>query len=293
MYFLGIDAGGTSSKARIEDFSGNTLGAGIGGPANTMRGHEDVLDSLVAASMSTFSDAKLNFNLEKEISICIGIAGYLRTDVIDRIYSNSFFKSFKCLLIVSDAEIANQGAHSGKDGAIICVGTGSIGFAKVNNRTFQIGGRGFPASDLGSGAHIGLKATQHYLQVFDGMLAKSAFSEDISNVLGDSPEDISAWITRLNPTEFAKLAPMVIRHANLKNKVAESILKQGISDITDFLCAIKRLGVHRISLTGGLAQAYHNLLDRELQTLISDPEGDPIDGAISLARSNYMRTHTS
>ena len=42
--FLGIDAGGTSSKSRLTDEQGNVLGSGKGGPANTRIGLDALHD---------------------------------------------------------------------------------------------------------------------------------------------------------------------------------------------------------------------------------------------------------
>src|SRR5437764_1049925 len=63
---------------------------------------------------------------------------------------------------------ANLGAHAGGDGGIVIVGTGSIGFARVGEEVYTIGGYGFPVSDEGSGADLGLSAIRRSLWARDG-----------------------------------------------------------------------------------------------------------------------------
>ena len=69
--------------------------------------------------------------------------------------------------------IACLGAHGGRDGGIVIAGTGSVGLAMVNGREFRIGGYGFPISDEGSGAEIGLHAIRLALRAHDKRITAS------------------------------------------------------------------------------------------------------------------------
>ena len=68
---------------------------------------------------------------------------------------------FRSVVYAHDATIACIGAHGAKDGGIVIVGTGSVGFAVVGEREIRVGGYGFPISDEGSGADLGLHAIRH------------------------------------------------------------------------------------------------------------------------------------
>ncbi len=60
------------------------------------------------------------------------------------------------LIVLSDAEIALEGALGEDDGIIIIIGTGSIGIARQGkNKLFRCGGWGIELDDEGSGAWIG------------------------------------------------------------------------------------------------------------------------------------------
>lgn len=64
-YFVGIDGGGTSCRARIRNEQGETLGEAKSGSANIMLGVQLAMDSIItavteAAKQGGLSDADLN-----------------------------------------------------------------------------------------------------------------------------------------------------------------------------------------------------------------------------------------
>ena len=61
-------------------------------------------------------------------------------------------------------------APSTAGGAILIAGTGSAGLIYREGRLRTCSGRGFPISDLGSGAWLGLRAIQQSLLCHDGIL---------------------------------------------------------------------------------------------------------------------------
>ena len=65
---------------------------------------------------------------------------------------------FASVRFISDGLAACLGAHGGADGAVVVAGTGSIGVGLIGGRELRFGGYGFPISDEGSGADIGLQA---------------------------------------------------------------------------------------------------------------------------------------
>ena len=86
----------------------------------------------------------------------VGLAGVGRKGLLEQL--ERLPHPFRSVIYIHDATIACIGAHGGRDGGIVIVGTGSVGFAVVEGREFRIGGYGFPISDEGSGADLGLHA---------------------------------------------------------------------------------------------------------------------------------------
>ena len=59
------------------------------------------------------------------------------------------------------------------------IGTGSIGFAVVKGREVRVGGYGFPISDEGSGADLGLHAIRLALRAGDGRALATSFTREV------------------------------------------------------------------------------------------------------------------
>src|SRR6185369_5270528 len=58
-FYIGIDGGGTSCRARIEDAQGRVLGQGAAGPATTRVGPDRCMRAVHTASTAAAADAGL------------------------------------------------------------------------------------------------------------------------------------------------------------------------------------------------------------------------------------------
>ena len=67
---------------------------------------------------------------------------------------------FASVVVASDAVAACLGAHGGRDGAVLILGTGSQGLAILSGHATTIGGWGFALSDDASGATLGRSAVR-------------------------------------------------------------------------------------------------------------------------------------
>ncbi len=90
---------------------------------------------------------------------------------------------FRSVVYAHDATIACIGAHAAKDGGIVIVGTGSVGFAVVGGREVRVGGYGFPISDEGSGADLGLHAIRLALRAHDERARGTSLTRDVMHAL--------------------------------------------------------------------------------------------------------------
>src|ERR1700675_4610997 len=153
-FYIGVDGGGTSCRARIENAEGRLLGQGAAGPAATRIGADRSMQAVSAASMAAATDAGLLPTALAHTSASVGLAGFDRKGAREALVS--FPHPFGKVVYASDANIACLGAHSGRDGGIVVLGTGSVGFARVKGCELRIGGYGFPISDEGGGVALGL-----------------------------------------------------------------------------------------------------------------------------------------
>jgi glucosamine kinase len=140
--FIGVDGGGTSCRARIEDQDGRYLGAGIAGAATTRLGIDNAMAAVTRASLAAAADAGLMPDSLAEMHAGVGLAGIGRKGALEELLRHQH--PFRTVIYANDAIIACLGAHGGQDGGIVIAGTGSVGLALVQGRELRIGGYGFP-----------------------------------------------------------------------------------------------------------------------------------------------------
>lgn len=282
-FYLGIDAGGTRTRARLVTDAQSVLGTGEAGPANTPSGLPQALRAIEQAYSQAVTQAGLTNTEVSSIHAGMGIAGLNRRGFLEGLKAHSF--PFKATAFASDAAIANLGAHGGQDGAIVVVGTGSVGFARVGEDIFTIGGYGFPVSDEGSGAELGLRAIRRALWARDGRIPHTAMTLEVLDRFHGSAGEIVDWTTRATPADYAAFAPMVLAHAIQGESTAELIVQESARRIEAIVRALLERGAPRCCLMGGMASAVRDWLAPSIREQLEEPLGDPLDGAILLART--------
>src|SRR4029078_6093553 len=95
-------------------------------------------------------DAGLGAGALASMHAAVGLAGVGRKGLLEQLERHPH--PFRSVYYIHDATIACIGAHGGRDGVIVIVGTGSVGFAVVGGHEFRIGGYVFLISDEGSGS---------------------------------------------------------------------------------------------------------------------------------------------
>lgn len=285
-YYLGIDAGGTHTRARLVSADGVVLGTGEGGPANTRIGLPEALDAVADAYMQALREAGLDESDFPAIRAGLGIAGLNRRGVLPSLQEHDF--PFRSIAFASDAAIANLGAHAGGDGAIVIVGTGSIGFARVGDQVHTIGGYGFPISDEGSGADLGLRAIRHSLWARDGRIPHSAMTEAVLDHFHGKPSEIVTWTGRATPADYAAFAPLVMDFAGEGDPVAEAIVQEAALRIDRLIRVLLDRGAPSCCLMGGVAARMRDWLAASIRERLTEPLGDALDGAILLARTRAV-----
>ena len=248
-YLIGIDGGGTKTKLKIADESGNVLYENAGSAANInsigVNGVRNNLYNLISESIK-----KSSISLDNCSGICIGTAGVDRPydkKIIENMIS-SFGFSGK-IIVTNDAEIALYGGLLRYDGIIIISGTGSICYGRNNSgETYRSGGWGHIIGDEGSGYDIGVKALKAAVRSYDGRDEKTILLDLILDTLKiDTIDDLIKFIYRSGKgkKEISELAKVVNCAYLSGDKTSERILNESAYEL--FLCAgtvIKKLGFH-------------------------------------------------
>jgi glucosamine kinase len=279
--FLGIDAGGSHCRARLTDAAGAILGVGEAGPANTRVGMELLFERLMDAANQACQEAGLSPADIKQLHAGMGIAGINRAGAKAAVQALPF--PFARLAITGDSHIAILGAHMGGDGAVLILGTGSVGIVKRGEDTFSLGGYGFPISDEGSGAALGLSAIRHALRTLDGRTKPTPLSDAVAERFDRSIPQVIAWMDEATPRDYAALAPLVLDHAERGDDIALSIVREAAAHVERFIETMYRRGARECAMMGGLAERMKPWLRAYIVNRLVDPLGDALDGALLLA----------
>ena len=281
--FLGVDGGGTQCRARLADRSGSILGEGIAGPANIRLGLEPSLAAVLDAARQCLAEAGLGEEALGWTVACLALAG--ATEPAELAAMRARRLPFRHTLITTDAHAACVGAHRGRDGGIIITGTGSVGWAIIGGGQYRVGGWGLALSDEGSGAWLGREAMRRVLWAYDGRIAWTGLLTSLFEGFDGDPHAIVRWAAAANPADFGRLAPVVVEHSARDDRSAIELMRQAAQQVDSLAMRLVSLGAEQIALVGGLAPHIEPRLAVETRRHLVAPEGDPLAGALQLARA--------
>ncbi|MGF1544267.1 MAG: BadF/BadG/BcrA/BcrD ATPase family protein [Parvularculaceae bacterium] len=280
-YFLGVDAGGSRCRARLVDGGRNLLAEVERGPANARVGVDKLRAAILEIAREAFDAAATPPDAAAKTRAGLGVAGLSRPGMAASVDAMDLpFADFR---FDTDAAIAQLGAHNGDDGAILILGTGSIAFIRVGEARITIGGYGFPISDEGSGAALGLSAMRHALRALDGRTKPTPLSAAVTERFDHSTALAVQWMDDATPADYAALAPMVMTYAENGDEIARSIVEDAVKHVERFIETIFAKGARRCALAGGLAPRLRPWLRARTSDRLCEPIGDPLDGALLLA----------
>jgi glucosamine kinase len=294
-YLLGADGGGTGTRVRLAvakpGADGAELSQGASGPSGLGLGIARAWDAIQQAANQAFAAAGIEQPSLDQIAIGLGLAG-----VHNKQWAAEFVAAnpgYAAIRLETDGYTTLMGAHGGAPGAIVAIGTGSVGeVLRADGSRHEVGGWGFPAGDEASGGWIGLRAIGHIEQVLDGRRERSAFADsviDACGAIGSNKRDaIQAWLGKATQTAYASLAPLVLRHAD--DPVARAILLDAGMEAAGIARALDPQGTLPLALCGGLGAALRDFLPPELLARTSAPQGDSAAGALRMIALHIKHT---
>jgi len=281
-YLVGVDGGGTGTRVRIEHPDGTLVAPGVGGPSGLMHGSDKAWAAILAALDNAFVEVGLAVPDYATMAIGLGLAG-----VHNQRWAAEFKgknPGFGALQLETDAFSTVLGAHLGQPGAIISIGTGSVGEAFLPDGTRrEVGGWGFPAGDEGAGDWLGLRAISYGLRVLDGRDQPGGFAHAVITFCGGDRNGVNAWLAGATQTTYAQLAPIVIQYASTDSAARNILIEAGI-EIAKFGAALDASGQLPIALCGGLAEPLREYLPEQFLARVVKPHADSVAGALLLIR---------
>jgi N-acetylglucosamine kinase-like BadF-type ATPase len=224
-FAVGVDAGGTSTRAALVDSSGVVRGSGHGGGANPNAHAPDVAAGRIADAVV----AALGPVAPADVLACVvGMAGVskLSDPAVAAVFDAAWARIGLAgrVRMVADAEVAYASATSAPDGTVLVAGTGSIaGRIRKRRLAGTAGGYGWLLGDEGSAFWLGREAVRSTLEALGrGLPLDGLPSAVLNEAFGPSGMDARtdaerlaasrALITNANaeaPVRLARFAPLV------------------------------------------------------------------------------------
>jgi glucosamine kinase len=286
-FFIGIDGGATSCHARIRDMDGDLLGEGESGPANIHSNFQLAKESLRQACREALRDARLDERSLEHAHAGLGLAGAGLKSANERLLAER--NPFASVVLETDAYVAWLGAHQGNDGAIVILGTGSCGLAVIGGQRIGVAGWGAEISDEAGGQRMGREALRRSLWAFDGRAEQSELSIAILDRFDWDPAKIVAFASKAAPAHFAEFAPLVFQYASAQDELAVTLVQETAEAAVRIIDRLVDVGSPAICLVGGLAKPLMPWLPGQIRSLLAEPQSDPVDGSILMARCAFFK----
>lgn len=279
-YLIGVDGGGTGTRVRLASADGSELAQAAGGPSGLGLGIARAWAAIEEAIDKAFAAAGVARPANSQIAIGLGLAGVHNQQWADEFAAaNPGFGAFR---LHNDGFTTLLGAHQGRPGTIVAIGTGSVGEALLpDGSEREVGGWGFPAGDEASGGWIGLRAINHIQKVLDGRAPASPFAQAVIDACGGERAAIQVWLGRANQTSYASLAPIVVAHA-ASDSTARGLLIDAAREVALIADALDPSGTLPLALCGGLGAPLRAYLPPALLARSVAPAGDSASGALRM-----------
>ena len=279
VWFVGVDGGGTRCRVRVRDAVGRVRAEVEGGSANVYLAFESAIQNIQDAVAEALVQAGAGSAEAKNVGL--GLAGISGPEMAGRV--TTVLAGLGRVTATHDGDVACLGAHGGRDGGLIIAGTGSAAVARIGGDSVSVGGRGFIMGDDGSGGRLGLEALRRALRAHDGLEPRSGLTETLMQAFDDDPVRLIAWGRTARSTDFGQYVPLVFSSARNGDPVGLDLVTRAATAIDELGAALRRLGVSRLCLVGGLASALRPYLPASLVAVLHEPLFDAQDGAMLLA----------
>lgn len=279
-FLIGVDGGGSGTRALLARRDGALLGRGQASPSALGQGIDAAWVQLRLAAQSAFADAGMAVPALQQCALGAGLSG-----ASVQTWRNDFLSrniGFGHLLLETDCFTMLLGAHGGRPGAIVAAGTGSVGEALRADGTRRIvGGWGFPLGDEGSGAWLGQRAVQLAQSAIDGRAPAGDLVRRVWASCGADRPTLQGWCRQAGPFAFAQLAPAVFACAD-SDPAAAGLLAAAVAALDTLALALDPAGELPLAVCGSVGQRLSARLSPEIRGRCIAAAGDGASGALTL-----------
>ena len=296
---IGVDAGGTHTRAALANLRGEILGAGDAGSGNPHQNGPTAARSEILSAIQRAFDAA-HIEQQNIAAACLGIAGIDRED--ERVEWTKWASEKLSVRprIVNDGELVLAAGSAENWGVALVAGTGSIAWGKSRDgRAARAGGWGHAIGDEGSAYDLARQALRAASQYADGRGEKTRLLDAILAYWKlESPQDLIGVVYRSEkkPADIAELAAVVVQCAEANDPVSQSLIENGSTELATMIYAVAHaLEIQNdkfpLALAGGLLLGAETVRVHLLQA--AEKRGlkfssvalvnEPIKGAVRMA----------
>ncbi|MFI6734327.1 N-acetylglucosamine kinase [Nonomuraea sp. NPDC050451] len=313
---LGVDAGGTSSRAALFTVDGAPVGRGHAPGANPVTlGMDRACAHLTAAVQEAAASS-----LPHVSAVVVGLAGNPRAcrELAERVL-RPLLPQGPPVRVVGDTVTAFAAGTSAPSGTVLISGTGAIA-AKITDheQTATADGYGWLLGDEGSGFWLGHAAARATIRALaapqppsscppapirpptpatalakghaaDGRLAVLVVRQLLPEGVGEDPvARLAGAVHDRPPLALAELAPLVSQAAEAGDPVAQALVAEAAARLASTAAQVHEPGLP-IVLAGGVLTA-EGPVKRAVHDLLADAvtSGDAANGAAWLAARDLL-----
>jgi glucosamine kinase len=290
-FVVGLDAGGTSTRALVLDLDGTRLGTGVAGGANPNSHPPELAAAHVRQALTA---ALEGLDAAKVESGVLGMAGSskLTDPAVAALFEAAWSGAgLRCpLRVITDCEAAFATGTASPDGTVLVAGTGSIA-ARIEHHELvsTAGGYGWLLGDEGSAFWLGREAVRATLVALerddvDELAAVLAQAGVPDLPRRDQWRRLITAANQASPIALATYAPLVTTHAAAPS--ADRIVDAAVRVLTDLAEATRPSDDRTpIVLMGSLVHAHPlgTRLRRELAARTAAPVSVATEGAAGAA----------
>jgi glucosamine kinase len=293
---VGIDGGGTKTRALLADERGERLAEAIGAGSAVKPQEIERSAGIIAGVVRDALEIGERDEARPRV-LCVGVAGVGRDIERQALWESLVAQRVADEVVVqTDLAVALDDAFGDGPGVLLIAGTGSSAFGRgPAGATARCGGWGPVIGDEGGGAWIGRRALSVVAAASDGREPETALVGAVLTATEASePSELIRWAAAATPAMFATLAPVVMSVADGGDLRANSIVSLAVEELA---LHVRSLARHLftderasipVAFTGGLLKKGSSLrkrLEHRMKSAvpgahIHTEEIDPARGAV-------------
>jgi glucosamine kinase len=287
-YLVGVDGGGSGTRALVGRLDGGRVGAGAAGPSALGQGIAQAWRHVLQAARAAFAEGGIAEPDWSRCALGAGLSGVSHDPWRDAFLAAD--PGFGQLHAETDTFTMLLGAHGGRPGAIVIAGTGSMAEAlRADGTRVKVGGWGFPVGDEGSGAWLGLQAVRHAQATLDGRANAGPLARRVWMICGDERVSLQAWCAQAGQFAYAQLARAVFECEG-SDPEASRLLQCATQALEQLALAVDPRGRLPLALGGSIAARLAQRMMPAVRSRLVEPRGGPAEGALTLAREELRKS---